>query len=613
MQLINISDIEDDLYEAPKIALGIDFGTTNSLVSVMRDGEVLVIPDASGKQMIPSIISYDGDTIKVGNEVVESDKISSVKRLLGKGFDQVKSFAKFTFIDSADHNFRLELNGKVLAPVEVAAHILNYLRKIAEDYLGQYVNSAVITVPAYFDDVERAAIKDAAKIVGLNVLRLINEPTAAALAYGLQRGRSDNEICLVYDLGGGTFDVSILRLNSGVFQVLSTDGDILLGGDDFDEVIADFIRNDIKNPAVPLKDLLLTAKRIKEQLSFSRSVTETLEFDGEDYTITLTVEEFNKMLEPYIERTMNIVRSAIRSADVGLDDIKSVVLVGGSTRILAIRKCLKDMFGEDKVLTGVDPDQAVVYGAALQAHSLTSADENTVLIDVLPLSLGTEVMGGLMDVIIERNTPVPVSRSRDFTTFCDGQTVMRINVCQGEREMVKHNKSLACFELSGITPLPAAKAKIQVSFTVDVDGLLTVEAFEKGNDSTKEMIQVNSSYGLEKDQIDEILANSFENVESDFVQRNLVESKIKANSVINAIEKYIVLKDSNINQSESEHLRGLIKELRFAMKNNSIEEIQSMTEGLEEYFHPLVTDNINKNLVERLLGKPINNYKSDDD
>ena len=311
------------------------------------------------------------------------------------------------------------------------------------------------------------------------------------------------------------------------------------------------------------------------------------------------------MLEPYIERTMNIFRSAIRKADISFTDIKSVVLVGGSTRIFAIQDYLKEMFGSDKILCGVDPDEAVVYGAALQAHSLTSADGNTVLIDVLPLSLGTEVMGGLMDVIVERNTPVPVSRSKDFTTFCDGQTVMRINVCQGEREMVQYNKSLACFEISGITPLPAGKAKIQVCFTVDVDGLLTVEAFEEGNDSTKRKVQVNSNYGLEKDQIDEIIANSFQNVESDFLQRSLVESKIKANGVMNAIEKYIVMKDNNITKEQIHDLRRLTKELRVNMKQNNIENIQSVTDELEEYFHPLVSQGINKNLVEKFIGKTI--------
>ena len=612
MQLVNILDSEDVQHKTPETAIGIDFGTTNSLVAIIQDQQIVVIPDESDKFMIPSVISYEDNQIKVGNEVTALQKITSVKRVIGKDLATVKHFSQFNFANNEEGNVALELNGKILEPIEVAAHILNHLRKITEKYLGHEVHHAVITVPAYFNDIERSAIKDAAKIIGLDVLRLINEPTAAALAYGLHNSEYDNEICLVYDLGGGTFDVSILRMNKGVFQVLATDGDVLLGGDDFDQAIANFIVSKISAPTNLLKALLPIAKNIKERLSSSQEVTEAFTIDNQQYTIKFTTTDFDSIISEYIKRTINIVRSTIRKADIEFSDINSVILVGGSTRIPAIQSTLKEIFDNDKVLCNIDPDQTVVHGAAIQAHSLTSASKSTVLIDVLPLSLGTEVMGGLMDVIIERNSPLPVSCSREFTTFCDGQTVMKINICQGEREMVKHNNSLGCFELSDITPLPAGKAKITVRFTVDVDGLLTVEAVEDGNHAIKKEIDINANHNLAQDKIDEIIANSFQYAQDDLLQRELVESKMKAQNTITAVEKSISIHSDEFTEKECQKLKELTNELLKTINNNSIEEINFMTESLEDFFQPLVRESINKNLTNKFMGQAISKYKSED-
>ncbi len=610
MQLVQISEPDSLKREIPKIAVGIDFGTTNSLVAIVKDDEVFIIPDQDGKCIIKSLVSCESNKIICGNRADKSKSIRSIKRIVGKNFEEIRHFYQFDIVKQ-DSVLKVKCGNKELQPVEVIAHILGHLRDVAEKYLQQDVAHAVITVPAYFNDKERASIKDAARIVGLEVLRLVNEPTAAALAYGLQNNNNDNEIYLIYDLGGGTFDVSVLRKNKGVFQVLGTDGDVLLGGDDFDNALMELICNKCNlNKHDDKKILLSVACKIKEAFTNRDHVYESFTLGAKEYSIGVTVQEFNDVIKEYIERTIRITKSVIERSLVNLEKINSLILVGGATKLALIKERMREEFGKGKVLCDVNPDKTVVRGAAIQAHALTSSVSNSVLIDVLPLSLGVEIMGGLMDVMIERNTPLPISSSKIFTTFYDGQSVMRISVFQGEREMVKCNRLLNCFELSGITPLESGKVKIKVTFAVDVDGLLTVEAIEEDGDARKEIV-VNSSYGLSSDDIGGIIKNSFEHVEEDFKNRELIETIAEGNSVVKMVERVISSDMYEFGDEQLKQLNFLIRKLRLSLNGKDVDIIKSDIESLEGCFQPIIQDKIDKRVKEVLVGNSINQYKSD--
>ncbi|MFN7039182.1 MAG: Fe-S protein assembly chaperone HscA, partial [Alphaproteobacteria bacterium] len=501
MTLLSINQLKKpDKNELPKFAVGIDLGTTNSLVAFYQDSQNNIL-EFKGQKSIPSIVAYSiNSEILVGNEAREKildpnyTVISSSKRLMGKNTDDIKNTYNENIFNNieATQILKYKTVNKEVSPIEVSAIILKKLKSIAEENLKTKIEDAVITVPAYFDDAARTATKNAAKLAGLNVLRLVNEPTAAALAYGLDQNKEGTY--LIYDLGGGTFDISILQMTNGVFQVLATEGDNMLGGDDFDELIVKKFYNDYSDLSKESHDyLLIQARLLKEILSEKEYAFTQLDINNKNHNLTLSRKEFDQLISELVDQTIDQINNLLVKSNMSKDEIDGIVLVGGSTRILQIREKLRNFFGQAP-LTDLNPDEIVALGASLQAANLTGKISN-LLIDVTPLSLGIEVMGGMVDKIIERNTPLPASVERKFTTYVDNQTGIKFHIVQGEREMVKDCRSLAQFELINIPPMKAGFAKISVIFNVDVDGLLTVTARDDLTGNTHQ-IEVKPSYGL---------------------------------------------------------------------------------------------------------------------
>ncbi|WP_122532902.1 Fe-S protein assembly chaperone HscA [Pseudomonas viridiflava] len=598
-----------------RLAVGIDLGTTNSLVAAVRSGLSEPLADAEGQVILPSAVRYHADRVEVGQsaKVAASqdpfNTVLSVKRLMGRGLTDVKQLGEqlpYRFVDGESHMPFIETVQGPKSPVEVSADILKVLRQRAEEALGGDLVGAVITVPAYFDDAQRQATKDAAKLAGLNVLRLLNEPTAAAVAYGLDQKAEG--VVAIYDLGGGTFDISILRLTGGVFEVLATGGDTALGGDDFDHAIASWIVAEagLSADLAPSaqRSLLQAACAAKEALTDADAVEVTYG----DWKAVLTREALNAMIEPMVARSLKACRRAVRDTGIELEEVEAVVMVGGSTRVPRVREAVAELFGRQP-LTEIDPDQVVAIGAAIQADTLAGNKrdgEELLLLDVIPLSLGLETMGGLMEKVIPRNTTIPVARGQDFTTYKDGQTAMMIHVLQGERELISDCRSLARFELRGIPPMVAGAAKIRVTFQVDADGLLSVSARELGS-GIEASIQVKPSYGLTDGEITRMLKDSFAYAGDDKVARVLREHQVDAERLLEAVQGALDADGERLLDEEERLVINLqMDELRELMKGTDGHAIEQQTKRLSQVTDAFAARRLDSTVKAALAGRNLN-------
>ena len=618
MALLQIS--EPGMSAAPhqhRLAVGIDLGTTNSLVATVRSGSAVCLPDSDGRATLPSVVRYLDGEVEVGKNALSAQKtdplntISSAKRLIGRTLTDLAQEAQYLPYRFTPNERVVELNTRQGAktPIEVSAEILKALKLRAEETLGGDLVGAVITVPAYFDDAQRQATKDAARLAGLNVLRLLNEPTAAAIAYGLDNASEGTFV--VYDLGGGTFDVSVLQLTKGLFEVKATGGNSALGGDDFDHRLFCHLleQNNLSKLNEQDSQLLLSLVRsAKEKLTTqTEAVIETTLSDGHKVHTVITRQEFHNLTQNLVQKTIEPVKQALKDAGVTKADVKGVIMVGGSTRMLHVQQAVATFFGQTP-LNNLNPDEVVALGAAIQANVLAGnkTDGEWLLLDVTPLSLGLETYGGLAEKIIPRNSTIPTARAQDFTTFKDGQTAMTIHVVQGERELVSDCRSLAKFTLRGIPPMAAGAARIRVTFQVDADGLLSVSAQEQST-GVQAQIEVKPSYGLDDSTITQMLKDSMSNAAEDMAARARAEAIVEAESLTDAVNAALELDSDLLEAEELQQIQQDIADLQGRLNDGNAEDIRSAVAKLSHSTDNFAAKRMNRNIQRALTGQSVDN------